>query len=232
MTLLGNGLSGVGAAGQTSAAPSRDSGRHAAAAPLITPAAPDDLTGFAGTAQASTVHSFGTDQEVTPPNEDIAAGPVDLVEVVNSTVEVLNRSGAILSGGSADLNSFMHVRSGYHSSDPRVIYDSGSGRFWITITEVPNVFSAPGDCPAMAPVLIAVSASSNPLPFTGWLVYALPHEDFTGSGQPLSEFGDQPGLGVASNTITVTFNDFTCDLQWNGSEIEFLQKTDFEHELG
>ncbi len=230
---LAGRAAGAGAAidAQPATGSSSASASRASAAPLITSTPPDDLTGLAGTAQASIIHSFGTDQEVTPPNEDIAAGPTDLVEVVNSTLEVFNRAGGDI--GTADLNSFMHVKSGYHSSDPRVIYDAGSGRFWVTITEVPNVFSSPGDCPAMAPVEIAVSGSSNPLPLTSWLVYQLPHAIFGGStGQPLSEFGDQPGLGVATNTITVTFNDFTCDLQWNGSEVDILQKTDFEHDTG
>ena len=227
----GGAGSPVDASGAQSSSVSSRSGTPAS--PLITPTAPDDLTvpDLAGTAQAGTIHSFGVDQEVTPPNEDIAAGPTDLVEVVNSTMDVFSRAGALL--GRADLNSFMHVRSGYHSSDPRVIYDAGSARFFVTITEVPNVFSSPSDCPAMAPVEIAVSESSNPLPFTSWFVYGLPHAIFGGStGQPLSEFGDQPGLGVDTNTITVTFNDFTCDLQWNGSEVDILQKSDYEHDSG
>jgi IPT/TIG domain len=194
--------------------------------PLIAPVPPDDLTGFAGTAQASTIHSFGADQEVTPPNEDIAAGPIDLVEVVNSTVFLLNRTGGVL--GSADLNVFMDVRTGYHSSDPRVIYDAGGGRFWITVTEVPDSFSSPTNCPAAAPVLIAVSPSSNPLPFTSWIVYGLPIGQRTAG----TMFGDQPGLGDDGNTIAVTFGDFSCSLNFLGSEIDILQKTDFEHDSG
>jgi len=195
---------------------------------LITSTSPDNLAGFAGIGQASAIHNFGGDQEITPPDEDIATGPTDLVEVVNSTVYVFSRSGAVLAA--ADLNSFMHVASGFSSSDPRVIYDPSAGRFWITITEVPNSFTG---CPAARPVLIAVSPSSNPVPFTGWLVYALPMEHFgPGTGQPLTEFGDQPGLGIASNTITVTFTDYTCNFQFNGSEVDILQKTDFEHDSG
>ena len=199
--------------------------------PLIASSAPEKLADFAGTAQASTIHSFGGDQEVTPPNEDIAAGPTTLVEVVNSTVEIFNRSGGYL--GADDLNTFMDVFSGYHSTDPRVIYDASAGRFWITITEVPNSYSSPGNCPPAAPVLIAVSPSSNPLPFTGWIVYQLPMQTFGGTtGQPLTQFGDQPGLGIATNTVTVTFNDFTCANAFNGSEIDVLQKVDFEHDSG
>ena len=189
-----------------------------AANPLTTPASPDTLLGFAGTAQASNIHSFGADQEVTPPNEDIAIGPSELVEVVNSTIVIFNRSGAIL--GSDDLNAFMDVASGHHSSDPRVLYDVETRHFWVTITEVPD-----SGC-AAAPVLIAVSANAIPLPFTSWRVYALP---IARSG---TTFGDQPGLGAAHDTVTVTFNDFSCGLQFLGSEIDILQKSDLATNTG
>lgn len=223
-------LRGIADAGVASV-PQSAFGRFAAShpgtgVPLITSTAPDNLTGFAGIGQASTIHTFGADQEVTPPDPDIAVGPTDIVEVVNSSVYVFSRSGVVL--GAADLNAFMFVTPGYSSTDPRVIYDPSAGRFWLTITEVPNSFAS---CPTAQPVLIAVSASSNPLPLKGWLVYALPLEHFT-NGQPQTEFGDQPGLGVASNTITVTWTDYTCNLQFNGGEVDVLQKTDFEHDTG
>jgi len=191
------------------------------------------LTGFAGTSQASAIHTFGTDQEVTPPNEDVATGPSDVVEVVNSTIYIFSRAGAVL--GSADLNVFMDVLSGYHSSDPRVIYDASAGRFWVTVTEVPNSYSSPSNCPNSAPVLIAVSGSSNPLPFSGWIVYGLPMATFPNPQAPSqkpTEFGDQPGLGISTNTVTVTFDDYTCANLFNGSEVDVLQKTDFEQNSG
>lgn len=219
------GVGNVATLGQTAAG--RSAGSHSrTGGPLIAPSAPDNLTGFAGIGQASAIHNFGTDQEFIPADPDIAVGPTDIVEVVNSSLYVFSRSGAVL--GAADLNSFMFVTPGFSSTDPRVIYDPSAGRFWITITEVPDSFSG---CPASQPVLIAVSPSSNPLPFTGWLVYALPMAQIGITGQ-LTEFGDQPGLGVASNTITVTFTDYTCAGQFNGGEVEVLQKTDFEHDSG
>jgi hypothetical protein len=201
------------AAARSSATPGRT-------AQPISSTAPGILTGFAGTAQASTIHSFGTDQEITPPDENIAAGPTTLVEVVNSAVSILSRSGTVLAA--ADLNRFMNVTPGYSVSDPRVIYDAGAGRFWMTITEIPS-----SGCTA-APVLIAVSASSNPLPFTSWLVYGLA----TGLSNPGTLFGDQPGLGIATNTIAVTFSDYNCSLAFLGGEVHILQKTDFEHATG
>ena len=81
-------------------------------------------------------------------------------------------------------------------------------------------------CPAAAPVLIAVSPNRNALPLTGWHVYALP------IGTAGTEFGDQPGLGDAENTIDVTFDDFSCNLTFLGSEIDILQKSDLANDTG
>jgi hypothetical protein len=218
-------------AGTAIAAQSRSNASKAAGSPLVPSTPPDDLTGFAGNGQGNAIVNFGGDQEVTPPNEDVAAGPTDLVEVVNSTVYVYARTGGVLAAN--DLNTFMSVTPEYHSSDPRVIYDASAGRFWLTITEVPDSYSSPGNCPEAQPVLIAVSGSSNPLPLSSWTVYALPMETFGGStGQPLTEFGDQPGLGIATNTVTVTFDDFDCANVSYGSEIDILQKIDFESDSG
>lgn len=228
MSRLALGSAAAGLRGGSGAAALPHSSRTA---PLIGSTTPNTLAFFPGTAQATAISTFGGDQEVTPPNEDVAASPSDVVEVVNSTIYVFSRSGTAV--GAADLNVFMNVLSGFHSSDPRVIYDASAGRFWVTVTEVPDSYSSPSNCPQAAPVLIAVSASSNPLPFGGWIVYGLPMAQFGGTtGQPLTEFGDQPGLGISTSTITVTFDDYTCANQFNGSEIDVLQKTDFEKNQG
>src|SRR6202049_1264990 len=115
----------------------------------------------------------------------------------------------------------MNGTAGYYITDPRVIYDSGSQRFCLTTSESPH-----SGCPAAAPVLIAVSASLNPLPFTSWLVYAFP---FAFSG---AFIGDQPGLGISTNTLAVTFGEFGCSNNFIGSDVHILQKTDYEHNSG
>ncbi|MHB8537117.1 MAG: IPT/TIG domain-containing protein [Candidatus Dormibacteria bacterium] len=165
----------------------------------------------------------GPDQNVAPPDTDVAAGPSDVVATVNSTIDVYNRTGALL--GSDDLTTFMSVFGDYYSSDPRVIYDAGSQRWWLTITEVPESFACTVP-PLPAPVLIAVSTSSNPLPFTSWIVYEVP---FSVAGTLL---GDQPGLGISSNTAAVTWNDYDCNNHFLGSEIHILQKSDLERGSG
>jgi hypothetical protein len=192
------------------------------AAPLA-PTQSDQLFGFRGASQVLGVLFHGNDQLVAPPDPVIAVGPSDVVEVVNSSIYVFNRGGALIPGGTADLNTFLGVESSHFATDPRIVYDAGSQRWWLTISEAPNPFSC--STPA-APVLIAVSASSNPLPFTSWIVYGLP---FLTPGTAL---GDQPGLGVSSYDVAVTFNDYDCTGSFLGSDIEILQKVDLEHNTG
>jgi hypothetical protein len=167
---------------------------------------------------------YGRDQELPQlPDDDIAVGPTDIVEVANTSIFVFSRAGALL--GSTDLNYFMDVASLYHAADPQVIFDPSSGRFYITATELADSLSYEYDCSQTAPVLVAVSGSSNPLPFTSWLVYALP----TGTLTPGFEFAGGVGLGVDSNTIAVTFEDTLCDGPTWSNEVHILQKSELDH---
>ncbi len=188
-----------------------------AALPLIATQT-DQIAAFPGASQALDITAHGGGQALAPPDTDIASGPTDIVTTVNSTVDVFSRTGTQL--GSDDINTFLNVESGHSSSDPRIVYDASSQRWWLTVTEVANPFSCSNFA---APVLIAVSASSNPLPFSSWLVYELPFVT------PNTFLGDQPGLGISSNTVAVTFNDYDCTNGFLGSEIDILQKTDLEH---
>lgn len=191
-----------------------------AALPLVATQT-DEVAAFPGASQALDITAHGGDQALAPPDTDIASGPTDVVTTVNSTVDVFSRTGTLL--GSDDINTFMSVDSTHSSSDPRIVYDASSQRWWLTITEVANDFSCGG---VAAPVLIAVSASSNPLPFSSWLVYALPFVT------PNTFLGDQPGLGISNNTVAVTFNDYNCSNTFLGSDIEILQKADLERDSG
>jgi hypothetical protein len=188
------------------------------AAPPLIATQTDQIAAFPGASQALDITAHGGGQALAPPDTDIASGPTDVVTTVNSTVDVFSRTGTPL--GSDDIDTFLNVESGHTSSDPRIVYDASSQRWWLTITEVANPFSCSNFA---APVLIAVSASSNPLPFSSWLVYELPFVT------PNTFLGDQPGLGVSNNTVAVTFNDYDCTNGFLGSEMDILQKTDLEH---
>ena len=195
-------------------------GSHAASShpsPSIASTPPAVLATSAGLSQVGDIAAHGSDQDLAPPDTDIAVGPSDVVRTVNSTIEVRSRTGALL--GSNDLNTFLSVDSTHYTADPRVIYDAWSQRWWLSITQVANNFSCSG---VAAPVLIAVSASSNPLPFSSWIVYELPFVT------PGTFLGDQPGLGISANTVAVSWSDFNCSGTFIGSDIDILQRTDLE----
>jgi hypothetical protein len=185
-------------------------------------AAPSDsLAQFTGSSEAVNIDSSG-DEAITPPDPDIATGPEDVVETANSVMYVYNRSGAVL--GWVDLNDFLNLDPDFDQSmSPRIIYDPGSQRFWLVSEVVPVNASCSS---AASPVLVAVSGSSNPLPFTSWLVYQLPYET---AGTLV---GREPGLGVSSSTLAVSFDDIDCNGNFLGSDIDILQKTDYEDNTG
>jgi IPT/TIG domain len=209
--------------GKTGAAGGRGSTAHSA--PPLVPTQNEQLFGYRGASQVLDVLFHGDDQLVAPPDPVIAVGPSDVVEAVNSSLYVYNRGGALIPGGTVDLNTFLSVDTSHYSSDPRIVYDAGSQRWWLTISEAPNPFNC--GTPA-APVLIAVSGSSNPLPFSSWIVYGLPFVTTIS----VAALGDQPGLGVSDNTVAVTFNDYDCFGRFIQSEIDILQKSDLEHNTG
>ena len=177
------------------------------------------LSAFPGISQATALQYLGADQETLPTDEDIAVGPTDIVETTNSSIDVFNRSGSLI--GLGDLNAFMDVAyPDAFAWNPRVIYDPGGQRFWCTVTEIPL------DPSGSINVLVAVSGSSNPLPLTSWLVYTLPI-GATGVGATL-----EPGIGVSSNTVAVTWDDIGGGPLFIGSELDILQKSDLEHGTG
>jgi hypothetical protein len=175
---------------------------------------------FSGASQEQDIAAHGGDQDVAPPDTDVGVGPSFVVATVNSTINVYSRAGALL--GTDDLNTFLSIGNPLSSTDPRIVYDAASARWWLTDTEE-QTFSCSNPS---APVLIAVSASSNPLPFSSWIVYTLPFVDTN------TFLGDQPGLGISTNVAAVTWNDYDCTGTFLGAEVDILQKSDLEHNTG
>jgi hypothetical protein len=69
---------------------------------------------------------------VEPPDTQVAIGPTYVGEAVNDTFSVWARDGSPVAN--ANLNLFFSVPtgSGYFFSDPRIIYDGPSGRWFLS----------------------------------------------------------------------------------------------------
>src|SRR5262249_45598839 len=112
-----------------------------------------------------------------PPDVQVAAGPTAIVEMVNAAYSIWGRSGRLLAAGRlGTLYSSPRGddRRGDQLTDPRVLFDTRSGRWFSTLIDVTR-----------REALVAVSDSSDPT--AGWKVTANPFSPDLGGTCP-----DQP----------------------------------------
>jgi hypothetical protein len=146
---------------------------------------------------------------VLPPDDNLGVGPNHIFEMVNSTGRISGKSGAAIQ--TVSLRTFFGVDAGFQSTDPKVLYDAISGRWFASYAEFSNAAQ-------MASIILMVSTSSDP---TGTFCrYRL--------GNPTSEtfFVDQPILGVSDDKVVVAYNAFGFLSQlFRGSGYYVVNKT-------
>lgn len=139
----------------------------------------------------------------SPPDPNAAVGAGDIVEVVNDQIQVTNRRGAVLCGGSITLQHLLGSTSD-NLTDPRVQFDNVNQRFSLSVT-----VSNPGasDTPAMH-----VAATETADPCGSWFIYRL---TFHGDAYPTGAFLDFPMLGQDQNALLLSLR--TCPKPKNNS---------------
>jgi hypothetical protein len=157
---------------------------------------PQIVTSFGGITYNQTAAWLGYGYGYVPSDMAFAVGPNQLVQVVNGGFEVFSRTGVSLSGQS-DV-AFWNA-AGIATSvtdlgvfDPRVLYDSGTNRFFVT-EDVNGGTSNQ--------VLLAVSNDANPL--DGFKAVA-----FTADTNLASGFADFPTLGLDQSGLYIGTNNF------------------------
>ena len=151
------------------------------------------------------INGLGYDN-VTPPDVQIAAGTNNIMEMVNLEGQVWTKSG-IPNGPTFDLSSFFGTGSDY-ISDPKVLYDSQSNRWFASITDI-----------STSNVVVAVSSGSDPT--GGFFIYNIPGPSFT--------ILDQPIIGVSDDKFTVSVNDFNSFTSgFTGAQFWTLNKGEME----
>ena len=154
---------------------------------------------------------FGNDQAVEPPDTQLAAGPYDLLEMVNS-------SGSIWAKDNGrppvvvDLNVLYGVASTpYAITDPRLQYDFATGRWFASALAFAPTTSS-------SRVYLAVSETFDP---SGtWFVYQI-------SPSTSGVVEDQPSLGLTTDKVVLSWNDFrTGTSTFEGQETWVVQKSD------
>jgi IPT/TIG domain len=180
-----------------------------AAAPVVEAAVTGTTEEVLSKFQAVTLDqqlSLGADQFVTPPDNGLAVGPDYVVEMVNDSGTIWDKSGNLVK--IFDLNKFFAVPSGYTFSDPRILYDQVSQRWFASGV----AFIAPS---YGSGVTIAVSTGSDP---SGtWVQYLAANSS--------NVTHDQPKIGVSSDKVVLSWNDFVNAQFFQGGSTWIFEKS-------
>lgn len=148
----------------------------------------EQLTAFPAMDITTGVALFGAKNNIEPPDTQVAAGPDVVVEMVNANMTVWSKSGTMLVG--ADLNTFYNVPVGFSITDPRVLYDRGSGRFIASALAYDSSWNSY--------VYLAVSRTSDP---TGaWAKQVV--------RSTAAVLVDQPKVGTSDDKITLVWSEW------------------------
>src|SRR5712664_1199786 len=132
---------------------------------------------------------------IEPPDTQLAAGPTDLLEMVNLEARIFTKTGVAVS--TQTLNSFFGLASTVHSFDPKVRFDPISGRYFAVLISENGTSDATSTSGQWN---LLVSASNDP---TGsFVVYRLPSVP--------SSFPSFPQIGISDDKIVLTGNTFSC----------------------
>lgn len=144
-----------------------------------------------------------------PPDPHMAAGPTDLVGVVNSSLAFFSKTNGAVTFQQDFSTFFASLNPGTFIFDPKVIYDRIAKRFVVIVLEE-------DDASQTSKILVAVSDDSNPA--GTWFKYRL-ETKATVNGQ--SCWADYPGLGYNKDAYVLSFNMFSFTSGFQG--IQFLK---------
>lgn len=145
---------------------------------------------------------------VNPADVQLAVGPSAVVQAVNTSIAIWTATGQPLrqqtlgqffSSGGVD-------RSLDSTTDPRILWDPPSGRFFAAMFDISRL-----------ELVVAMSITTDPL--GPWAVFA----------QPSTGCTDQPRLGVSDNVVVITddlFSACTGFGRFLGGEVVVLNKQD------
>lgn len=155
-----------------------------------------------------------------PPDSHVAAGPEQVVAVVNGGLKVFSKTGLELQ--SYTLDSFFPAESrcaaatcsGYTTFDPWVVYDAIDGRF---------VVLALSKNSAAQKNRILVATSKSNTTSAGWRFYSW---DGTLRGTTAySEWVDYAKVGVTSNALVIAGNAFSWAGSFQTAKVKVLWKS-------
>ncbi len=141
---------------------------------------------------AFTVFPGQSESGLTPSDMGLAAGNTYVLQAVNATIAIYDKTGVLQTGYPKSLNKFFGLSSSAFTFDPRALYDWVNGRFIVMADE--NNSST-----GQSYIHIAASATGNPK--GAWNIYTL-------TVGAIGDFADFPTLGQDRKAIYVGFTNF------------------------
>jgi len=135
----------------------------------------------------------------SPPDTNLGVGQNQVFEMVNLAGIIYNKDGT--SPITFPLSRFFKLPSSM--SDPEILYDNGSHRWFASIIDIPN-----------GSVRFAVSTSENP---TTWNLYSTPKS---------SNLPDQPFIGVSDDKFVISANAFAGGFAFKGAQYWIFNKAE------
>ncbi len=153
-------------------------------------------------------------QSVEPPDTQVAAGTVALLEMVNETGSVWDKATGVAIGTPFDLNAFpFAVPAGFAITDPRVLFDASTSTWIATATAFKN-----SAAPFGFETYIATATGTDPGHVT-WIKHII--------DSSTTDLCDQPKLGMSDDKFVVA-----CDLYdgvtFDGAEILVMSRSQIE----
>ncbi|MDB6056891.1 MAG: hypothetical protein JWO95_735 [Verrucomicrobiales bacterium] len=167
--------------------------------------------------QSSTINSAGS----IPADANGAIGPHHYIEFINGTVAVYNRTNAVRVQRKTNVKFWADagvlVSSDSTTTDPRVIYDPASQRWFATQVDASTAVADPTT--QANDFLVAVSTTDNPA--GTWHGFSFQSDPDTGA------FADFPTMGIDSDAVYIS-GDFFQDGESNpiGSGLVSIPKAD------
>ncbi|HEV8438457.1 MAG TPA: hypothetical protein VGT40_10215 [Methylomirabilota bacterium] len=169
------------------------------------------LSAFDGPSNAdnAALAGFG----VLPPDSNIGAGPSHLFQAVNLVGRISDKAGTALSAFT--LRDFFALDPNTDETDPRVLYDASSGRWFATYLQLKDAGAT-----GTSSIVLAVSISSDPT--GGFCRYRV--------GNPTTEsfIQDFPQLGVSDDKVVISYNGFAFNFfgTFQGAGYYVINKSD------
>jgi hypothetical protein len=145
----------------------------------------------------------------TPPDTTGAIGPDRYIETVNTQYAIYSRAGSLVNSGSlSSLTGISGGLFGYSLSDPQMMWDAKTQRFYYSAVYYDFLFFDNG-------LAVGWSKTATPASSNDFCQYAIQFGE---------ELPDYPKLGDSSDFLMYGFNQFLLGSQYDGSMFVTLNK--------